>query len=334
MFDPEFWFPTSVNALAQGTDDLFIFILWVTVISLVVVLGAMVWFAFRYRAGHAIEADTPPPTHHLGLEVAWTLIPTAILGVIFVWGTRDYTTMSVPAQDAMEIRVTGQKWFWTFDYPEYGVRIKATPENTKQNRIDGEPVGLVVPVNRPIKLVGSSVDVIHSIFIPAFRVKKDVLPQRYTVTTFESTEEGEYDLFCAEYCGTMHSGMITKVSVVSAESFAAIMAAEQVKSTGPADGSVVFNGSGCAGCHAVTPEGTGIGPSLHGVFGRSRTFADGSTGLADENYLRESIMRPMAKLVEGYGPMMPSYAGQLTEDELNALVLYVRELGKDDGDAL
>jgi len=334
MFKADFWFPTSVNALADGTDDLFIFILWVTLISMVIVMGAMIWFAYRYRAGQPINNDGPLPTHHLGLEVAWTLVPTAILGVIFVWGTRDYTKMSIPAPDAMEIRVTGQKWFWTFDYPEHNVRIQATPEASEQARIDGNPVGLVVPVNTPVKLVGSSVDVIHSIFIPAFRVKKDVLPQRYTVSTFEATEEGEYDLFCAEYCGTKHSGMITKVSVVSETVFAEFMAKEQTKSVGPADGALVFASSGCAGCHAITPATAGVGPSLHGLYGRSEPLTDGTTVLADENYLRESIMKPMAQIVEGYGPIMPSYSGRLNEDELNALVLYIRGLGRDDGGAL
>jgi cytochrome c oxidase subunit 2 len=299
-----------------------------------IVMGAMIWFAYRYRAGQPVIHDGPIPTHHLGLEVAWTLIPTAILGVIFVWGTRDYTTMSIPAPDAMEIRVTGQKWFWTFDYPDYNVRIQATPEATERARIDGDPVGLVVPVNTPVKLVGSSVDVIHSIFIPAFRVKKDVLPQRYTVATFEATEEGEYDLFCAEYCGTNHSRMITKVSVVSEEIFTKFMANEETKSVGPADGSLVFSGSGCAGCHAVTPGTAGVGPSLHGLYGRSEPLTDGTTVLADENYLRESIMKPMVKIVEGYGAIMPSYSGRLNEDELNALVLYIRGLGQDDGGAL
>lgn len=334
MFEADFWFPPSVNALAAGTDDLFIFILWVTVISMAVVMGTMMWFAYRYRAGQPILKEGVPPTHHLGLEVAWTLIPTAILGVIFVWGTRDYTAMSIPPTDAMEVRVTGQKWFWTFDYPSHNIRIQATPEATQRARIAGDPVGLVVPINTPIKLVGSSVDVIHSIFIPAFRVKKDVLPQRYTVATFEATEEGEYDLFCAEYCGTKHSGMITKVSVVSEDAFAEFMAKEETKSARPVDGAQVFSGSGCAGCHAITPDTAGVGPSLHGLYGRSEPLADGTTVLADENYLRESIMKPMSQIVQGYGAIMPSYSGRLDEDELNALVLYIRGLGTDDGSAL
>ena len=332
MFDAEFWLPESVNALAQGSDDLFIFILWVTVVSLVSVLGAMIWLAFRYRAGSNI-ARGKAPTHHLGLEVAWTLIPTAILGVIFVWGTRDYTRMSIPPENAMEIRVTGQKWFWTFDYPEQGVRLQATQELDQKNEAEGRPVGLVVPANVPVKLIGSSADVIHSIYVPAFRLKKDVLPNRYTTTTFEATEPGVYDLFCAEYCGTKHSGMITKVSVLEQAEFDAYMAEAQEAADGPVDGEALFTASGCAGCHAVVEASGGLGPALYGLYGREERLTTGDTIEVDDNYLRESIVNPMTKIVEGYGPVMPSYAGQLSEDELTALVVYLKQLGPADGGA-
>jgi len=333
MFERSFWLPESVNRLAQGSDELFMFILWVTVISLVVVLGAMVWFAIKYRASAAFIRGAAP-THHLGLEVLWTVVPTVILGVVFVWGTRDYTRMSVPPADAMEIRVTGQKWFWTFDYPEAGVRIQATPEMDAKNEADGLPMGLVVPVDVPVRLVGSSADVIHSIFIPAFRVKKDVLPNRYTTATFQATEVGEYDLFCAEYCGTKHSGMITKVSVVSQDDFSAFIESSKAVADQPPDGASIFASSGCAGCHSVTPSSGGIGPSLHALYGRQEELVGGESVMVDENYLRESIENPMAKVVAGYGPIMPAYVGQLSEDELTALIVYLKGLGIENGAAL
>ena len=330
MFDPRFWMPESVNALAEGTDSLFMFILWVSVISMVVVCGAMIYLAVRYRASADVARDNPP-RDHLGLEVTWTLIPTVILMVIFYWGTRDYVRMSIPETDAMEVRVMGQKWFWTFDYPEQGIRLQATEELDAKNVKEGRPVGLVVPVDTPVRLVGSSTDVLHSVFIPSFRMKKDVVPNRYTTTGFRATQEGVYDLFCTEYCGTKHSGMITKVTVLSQAEFASFVEEAQEAAEGPVDGSTLFASSGCAGCHTVAgdaPAG-GIGPALYEVFGREERLTTGDTVLVDENYLRESIENPVAKVVEGYGPVMPSYAGRLSEEELTALIVYLKGLGSD-----
>ena len=332
MFDPHFWMPESVNALAPGTDTLFMFILWVSVISMAIVCGAMVYLAVRYRASSNVNRDNPPEDH-LGLEVTWTLIPTIILMIIFYWGARDYVRMSIPRSDAMEVRVMGQKWFWTFDYPEQGIRLQATEEMNAKNAEEGRPVGLVVPVDTPVRIVGSSADVLHSVFIPSFRMKKDVVPNRYTTTGFHATQEGVYDLFCTEYCGTKHSGMITKVTVLSKAEFASFVEEMQKDSDGPVDGATVFASSGCAGCHAVTDDAPagGIGPTLYGVFGRQERLTTGDTVLVDENYLRESIVNPIAKVVEGYGPVMPSYAGRLSEEELTALVVYLKGLGSDKG---
>jgi len=328
MFDIGFWMPESVNSLAQGTDSLFMFILWVSVISLVVVCGAMVFLSIRYRASSSASRDKPPKDH-FGLEVTWTLIPTVILMVIFYWGTRDYVRMSVPQAEAMEVRVLGQKWFWTFDYPKQGIRLQATEEINDKNTREGRPVGLVVPVDTPVRLVGSSADVLHSVYIPSFRMKKDVIPNRYTVTGFRATKEGVYDLFCTEYCGTKHSGMITKVTVLSQAEFASFVEAAKSKADSPIDGATLFAGSGCAGCHSVSPDAPpgGIGPSLYNVYGRKERLTTGDTVIVDENYLRESIENPIAKVVEGYGPVMPSYAGRLTEEELTALIVYLKGLG-------
>jgi cytochrome c oxidase subunit 2 len=328
MFDPSFWMPESVNALAQGTDSLFMFILWVSVISLVVVCGSMIFLAIRYRASSDAPRDNPP-LDHLGLEVTWTLIPTIILMIVFYWGTRDYVRMAIPETDAMEIRVMGQKWFWTFDYPEQGIRLQATEELNIKNTLEGRPVGLVVPVDTSVRLVGSSADVLHSVYIPSFRMKKDVVPNRYTTTGFRATKEGVYDLFCTEYCGTKHSGMITKVTVLSKAEFASFVKEAQTAAENPIDGATVFASSGCAGCHTVTPDAPlgGIGPALYGVFGRQEKLTTGDTVLVDENYLRESIENPVAKIVAGYGPVMPSYAGRLSEEELTALIVYLKGLG-------
>ena len=330
MFEPSFWMPESVNALAQGTDSLFMFILWVSVISLVVVCGSMVFLAIRYRASSDASRENPPKDH-LGLEVTWTLIPTIILMIVFYWGTRDYVRMSIPETDAMEVRVMGQKWFWTFDYPEHGIRLQATEELNVKNTREGRPVGLVVPVDTSVRLVGSSADVLHSMYIPSFRMKKDVVPNRYTITGFRATKEGVYDFFCTEYCGTKHSGMITKVTVLSKAEFASFVEEAQTAAESPIDGATVFASSGCAGCHSVSADAPpgGIGPALYGVFGREERLTTGDTIIVDENYLRESIENPIAKVVEGYGPVMPSYAGRLSEEELTALIVYLKGLGSD-----
>ena len=230
----------------------------------------------------------------------------------------------------MEIRVMGQKWFWTFDYPEQGIRIQATEEIDAKKVAEGKPVGLVVPVDTPVKLIGSSADVLHSMFVPSFRMKKDVVPNRYTTTTFQATKEGVYDFFCTEYCGTKHSNMITKVTVLNKTAFQAYVEEAQEAAAGPVDGATVFASGGCAGCHAVA-EGApdGIGPSLYAAFGREERLVGGETLIIDENYVRESIENPAAKIVEGYGPVMPSYAGRLSEEELTALIVYLKGLGAD-----
>ena len=266
----------------------------------------------------------------MALEVTWTLIPTIILGVIFFCGTRTYVQMSIPPENAMEIRVMGQKWFWTFDYPEQGIRVQATEQIDAQKKDAGEPVGLVVPVDTPVTLIGSSTDVLHSMFVPSLRVKKDVVPNRYTTATFQATKEGVYDFFCTEFCGTKHSGMLTKVTVLSQEAFDAFVTTAQEAASGPVDGAVVFAASGCAGCHSVADgAAAGIGPGLYAAYGKEERLVGGETLIIDENYIRESIENPMAKVVEGYGPVMPAYAGRLSEEELTALVVYIKDLGPD-----
>ena len=241
------------------------------------------------------------PTHNMALEVTWTLIPTAILGVIFFWGTRDYAKMSVPVGDAMEIRVMGQKWFWNFDYPEYGVRLQATPELDAKNDC-GKPVGLVVPVDTSVKLIGSSTDVLHSVFI---RLKKDVVPNRYT-TTFIATEPGAYDFFCTEYCGTKHSNMITKVTVLS-QTDRRLHGGRTGGCRGPV-GATVF----ASNAARLPPSPRGCGGRSRPSLGASRVVKIANTEvLADDNYLRESIENPMAKIVAGYDLIMPSFRSPL-----------------------
>ena len=234
--------------------------------------------------------------------------------------------LSVVPAGAQEIRVTGQKWFWTFDYPAEGISVSTAPALREAAEARGEEIGLVVPIGKPVKLIGNSVDVLHSMFVPAFRIKKDVMPNRYTVIWFEATKEGSFDFFCTEYCGTDHSRMITKVIVKSQEDYDAWLVAQKAASSQPAKGDEVFAKYGCTACHSV--DGTKmVGPTLKGLVARgTETLADGSAVTVDDNYLRESLMDPGAKVVEGFAPAMPTFAGRMEDREVTAVIDYIKSL--------
>jgi len=216
------------------------------------------------------------------------------------------------AADVEEVKVTGQQWFWSFDYPEGATSVNE----------------LVVPVDRPIKLLMSSKDVIHSFFVPEFRIKMDVLPNRYTITWFEATNEGEYTLFCAEYCGKSHSDMIGTVKVVSDREYAEWIEAGATEGEGlsPVEyGAQLYKSKACYTCHSV--DGTpNVGPSFKGVYGHETELADGSSTIVDENYIRESILEPQAKVVSGFQPVMPTFQGILKDKQIEALIAYIKSL--------
>ena len=308
------WLPEAASTEAAHTDALLYFLLGLSVFFFVLVIGATVLFAVKYRRREAGQR-TADIEGHKRLEVAWAVIPAILLVVIFAWGFREYMRGAVAPRDALEIRVTAQKWSWTFDYPKEGITTNE----------------LVVPVGRPVKLVMSSMDVIHSFYVPAFRVKRDVLPNRYTLTWFEADRQGEFDIFCAEYCGTNHSRMLSKVKVKSDREYqewidsGGGMSGKGLSST--AFGKLLFKKMGCATCHSVDGSKL-VGPSLLGKFGETATLADGSKVKIDDNYVRESIMKPNAKVVQGYEPVMPTFAGRLKDKQVNALIDYVKSLGK------
>lgn len=307
-----FWLPEAASTFSQDTDNLFRFILWLDVFFFVLVIGVMVYFAWKYRMRGEDDRTSPIRGNHK-LEVLWSLIPGILLVVIFAWGFKGFMHSSVPPQNALDIGITGQKWSWTMTYPNGG---------TDGNR-------LVVPVGQPVKLTMSSADVLHSFFVPAFRVKRDVVPNRYTTLWFEATELGSYPIYCTEYCGDLHASMVGTVDVVTQEAYDAYVDGLQ----GCAEGQTLaecgenqFVRNGCNACHAVVPDQVIVGPSLHGVFGRDRTFADGSTAVADENYIRQSIMNPNGQVVEGFPAAMPVFAGRLDDEQMNALLAYIQSL--------
>lgn len=307
---PTFWMPVQGSSQAGDVDSVFYLILWIALFFFALIVGLMILFILRYRRRPGREAE-PSPTHNHALEAAWTLIPSALVIIIFVFGFRKFLDMSTPPANAYEVLVTGQKWKWQFTYPN--------------GYVDED---LHVPVDTPIQLVITSEDVIHSLFVPDFRVKKDAVPGRYTKTWFRATMPGEHDIFCAEYCGTSHSDMLAKVVVHRPGEFETWLSgvSDFLDKMPPAEaGQKLFRLRGCTQCHSVDGA-AGIGPTLKGVFGHQQILREGPPATVDENYLRESILDPQAKIAAGYEPVMPTYKGRLSDREITVIIEYIKSL--------
>jgi len=299
--------PERASSYAGEVDALFYFIVAVTVFFTVAVSIAVVYFAVKYR--RRSDADRPQEIHgSLALELTWTLIPLGIVVVMFVWGAKVFFHMNRPPDDAMTVSVVGKRWMWKLQHP------------TGQREINE----LHVPVGRSVKLVITSEDAIHSFFVPAFRIKKDAVPGRYNVAWFRATKTGTYHLFCAEYCGTEHSKMTGRVVVMEPEAYQTWLAGGPPPESPVVAGEKLFTELNCATCHR--PDSAGRGPVLQGLFGRPVKLASGDTVVADEAYVRESVVYPAAKVVAGYQPVMPTYQGQVSEEQLIALVAYIESL--------
>ena len=307
------WMPVQASTGAPAVDRLFFFILWLSVAFFVLIVGLMVLFVVRYRRRAARTAPDASPSHNTALELTWTIIPLILVIVIFAWGFKVFMDMSTPPGNAYEVLVTGQKWKWLFTYPNGHV-----DEN------------LHVPVDTPVRLVMTSEDVIHSFYVPAFRMKKDVVPGRYTKAWFRANRTGEFQVYCAEYCGTSHSDMLSMVVVHEPGGFESWLekAADFLNTMSPAEaGAKLVAQRGCAQCHSVDGRG-GIGPSLKGVFGHQVQLVSGPPLVADEDYIRESILEPQARVVAGYQPVMPTYKGRLKDAEITAIIEYLKVLAQ------
>ncbi len=307
------WLPKAASTVASEVDALFYFIFYASLFFFVLVTFAMIYFAIRYRKKGKFTL-TSSISHNTALEVTWTVIPTILVFVIFIWGFKDFLNLNVVPRGAMEIKVTGQKWFWSFDYPE-GLTVVND---------------LTVPVNKPIKLLMSSKDVIHSFFVPSFRVKMDVVPNRYSIIWFEANQTGEFNLFCTEFCGKGHSEMIGKVKVVTQDEYENWLAANADPSEGltmEEFGEKLYKSKACVTCHSIDGSAN-QGPTLKGIFGKSEQMTDGTTIVVDENYLRESMLEPAAKVVKGFQPVMPPYQGLLNDKEVDALIAYIKSLSQ------
>lgn len=305
--------PPGKSTIASDVDALFNFILYGSMALFFIVVALMVYFIIRYRAKEK-DKLTSGISHNLKLELLWSIIPTILVIIVFFWGFRVYLKMYVPPRDAYEIKVTGQRWSWIFDYPNGASTVNE----------------LNVPRGKPIKLLISSKDVIHSFYVPDFRIKMDALPNRYTVTWFEAPEPGGHNLFCAEYCGTSHSDMIGRVNVMGEREFEEWLISNESAGDDLSleeYGEQLFTQKACVTCHNV--DGTAhTGPALNGIYELKHNMADGTIVLADENYLRESILNPRAKIVAGYQPVMPTYQGILKDRQVDALVAYIKSLKK------
>ena len=294
--------------MASQVDGLYLFLVSVSVFFTLLIFALVFVFAVKFRkSAHAkaehIEGSLP-------LELTWTLIPLGITMIFFAWGALIYFQEARPPRGAMEVYAVGKQWMWKFEH------------ETGQREINA----LHVPVGRDVKMIMSSQDVIHSFYVPAFRIKQDVLPGRFTTTWFRPTKVGTYHLFCAEYCGTEHSGMIGEVVVMEATAYQAWLANGGTTASMSANGKELFSQLGCATCHRFDTQGRG--PNLVGIFGKPVQLNDGRTVMADENYIRESILNPQAKIVAGFQPIMPTFQGQVTEESLGALVSYVKSLSQ------
>jgi cytochrome c oxidase subunit 2 len=307
--------PEQASTFAGDVDALYGF-LWALTIFFGVLLSFLIlYFAVKYRRRK--EDEIPRGVEgSLRLEIVWTIVPFIVSMGIFVWGAKIYYTMYRPPSEALEISVVAKQWMWKFQH------------------LDGhrEINELHLPVGRKVRLIMTTEDVIHSFYVPAFRVKMDVVPGRYSTVWFEATRPGRYHIFCAEYCGTSHSGMIGWVYVMEAPDYQDWLSGGTSGGSLAASGEKLFEQLACNTCHKT--DGTGRGPALEGVFGNQVKLQDGGTVTADEAYLRESILNPRAKVVAGYQSIMPTFQGQVTEEQLLELAAYIKSLSaKQRGDA-
>jgi len=300
-------FPESASTMASRVDALYFFLLAISVFFSLLIAGLIVFYAVKYRR-RAADSVGSEIKGGLVLELTWTIVPLLITMVIFVWGASVFFAMSRPPDETINIYVVGKQWMWKFQH------------------LDGqrEINELHVPVGRPVKLIMTSEDVIHDVFVPAFRIKADVVPGRYTHLWFQSTNPGRYRLFCAEYCGTKHSGMIGQVVVMDPSEYQTWLSGGASEGSLASAGAKLFQDLACNTCHRADAQGRG--PVLEGLFGKTVTLQNGETLSVDEAYVRESILQPAAKITSGFQPIMPTFQGLVTEEQLLELIEYVKSL--------
>ncbi len=318
-----FFFPAQNSTFAPTVDALYYFIFWISVFFLTLITALMVFFVVKYRRIDGVE---PPesPGHNTLLELSWSILPAFIVLIIFGWGFAGYVDMRSPPDEAYEINVTASMWSWQFRYPTGAISKE-----------------LHLPAGKPVKLIMQSKDVLHSLFVPAFRVKQDVVPGRYTGLWFEALEPGTFTLFCAEYCGQQHSDMHTTVVIHNTDPSKTDLnnhpnfdtwlddASDPIKDGEPLheSGKRITEILGCVQCHS-NDGSKKVGPTFKGSFGTTRKLQSGKTVTVDENYIRQSILDPNSQVAQGFDPKMPSFKGTIKDEWIDAVIAYFKHLKK------
>jgi cytochrome c oxidase subunit 2 len=301
--------PDQASTIASQIDWILFTLIALSLLFAVPVVFFIIFFAIRYRAGS--KADRSNQIHSSNkIEFTWAFVPFLLMMIIFGWSAVVYYNYATPPADTLEIYVIGKQWMWQAQHPSGKIEINA----------------LHVPKDEPVKLIMTSQDVIHDFFVPAFRIKQDVLPGRYTTLWFEATKTGDYHLFCAEYCGTEHAKMIGTITVMEPDAYQAWLGGAVEGESMAETGQRLFEQRACIACHLE--NGSGVGPSLAGIMGETVTFADGTSQTVDEEYLQESIRKPQEKIVAGYPESMPTYDTMLTDQEILYLVEYIKSLSE------
>ncbi len=302
----------AVSKVSTQVDSVFLFIAAITLFFFLLTQGTLIWFAFRYRRrkpGH--DEPTPYITGNRMLETLWVVIPSILVIGIFVYGWIVFDNIRTPPPGAAEINVTARQWLYEFRYPDGASSVNEVR----------------VPLGAPVRFVMTSSDVIHGFYLPAFRIKQDIVPGRYTDLWLQPEKTGSFDIFCTQYCGTGHSTMRAKMIVMDEPSFRKWRSGGRGSETGPMwmKGKALIERYGCLGCHSVDGVDR-IGPTFKGLFGRKVEMEDGKAFFADESYFRESILDPTAKVVKGFDPVMPTYKGTLSDEDIAEIIAYMKTI--------
>lgn len=307
------FFAPRVGHLSEEVDSVFIFIFFVGLFFFLITQGALIWFAIRYRRKkQAEEAETPYITGNRLLETVWVVVPSFLLLAIFIYGYLVFRDIRTPPPGAAEINVTAKQWLYLFKYPD---------GRTAVNEVR-------VPRGKPVRFIMTSADVIHGFYLPEFRLKQDILPGSYTSLWLQPDKPGRYDIYCTQYCGTGHSTMRAVMIVMGEEEYREWVAGKTGEEKGEPlweKGKELAEKSGCLACHSIDGT-TKIGPTWKGLFGRTVIFADGTTATADEQYVKNYIEEPNVKVIKGFQPVMPSYKGMLKDDDITAIIAYIKTL--------
>ncbi len=306
-------FPDEASTVAPQVDALYFGLLLLAGFFIVLIGSFVVYFLIKYRAGSDADRSNPPENNWV-IETTWIAIPTLLAVIFFFWGAKKYFEIEDMPPNAVQVFVVAKQWMWKFEHPQGQREINE----------------LHVPVNRPVRLKMTSPDVIHSFYVPDFRVKQDVVPGRYTNIWFQATKVGTFRLRCAEYCGTNHSKMTGKIIVMKQADYDAWLSARQTNDTLVAQGRKVFTRAGCSGCHA--PDSPMRAPTLSGLYGSRVTLDGGGSVIANDKYIRDSIFLPRQQVVAGFAPIMPSFQGQLSESDVFNLIEYIKSLSAPETD--